>query len=192
LNSRIFNHVAGGPDLLRCAGWTATLTFSAGNALLALALMRARREPGELSHDIRQQIERCHRVCRLRLRRSHRARRDLASVQILRPDFLTSRLGVLRPVVRPPGASRLTSSRRTRAHGVTEAPAMLFANSAFGYRSLQMERPVQMESITNWKSGRSSGRCSTGRYDRGCADTCRDVISRSVRPSIRLQLLPEQ
>ena len=34
---------------------------------------------GSTSHDFRQQTERCYRVCRLRVRRRHRARRVLGS-----------------------------------------------------------------------------------------------------------------
>jgi hypothetical protein len=42
----IFNHVAGGRALWRSAELTATLTFSAGNALLALSVM--------CGHDVNQ------------------------------------------------------------------------------------------------------------------------------------------
>ena len=39
--------------------------------------LRARRNQGRCSHAFRQQTERCNRLCRVRFRRSHRARRDL-------------------------------------------------------------------------------------------------------------------
>ena len=52
---------------------------------------------GEPSHDVRRQAERFYRLCRLRLRRRHRAWYDLAAVELL-PHFWIAPGGL-----RPPG-----------------------------------------------------------------------------------------
>src|ERR1700712_3525943 len=60
----------------------ATLTYSAGTLRYLWRYSGQRREPGRFLNDLhgflRQQTERCHRVCRIRLCRGDCARRDLA------------------------------------------------------------------------------------------------------------------
>ena len=78
---RIFNHIDGGAASERWRGWTAALTFSPLNRLLNSVVNAGsdvnQGEVDDLRRSFRQQVERCHRVSRIRFCRSHRARRLL-------------------------------------------------------------------------------------------------------------------
>ena len=79
--SLFINDVARGSGLTTSGNSAARLTFYAGNGLLALVLAGSDVNQGDIPNDLvwsfRQQNERSHRVCRIRLRRSDRAGRVL-------------------------------------------------------------------------------------------------------------------
>jgi hypothetical protein len=129
-----------------------------------------RREPKGLSHAVREQTKRPHCVCRIRLRRRHRARRVL------------ERFPAKWTLVRVKNRVRVKKTRQNKK--LESRSDSIGTEKALAGRS-------SIACLDRRAFPRGSVSCAA-RQDGGCAVAWREVISACGVVAIRLQSLPEQ